>query len=281
MRLLADLHTHTIASGHAYSTLTENVRVASAKGLELIAVTDHGPSVPQGQHPWYFWNLKVVPSVLDGVRILKGCEANPSPDSENGLDLPDMVLQQLDFVAVGFHPQVGFDNKDRAENTEAILRAMASPLVDMLVHPGNEQEFPIDLDAVVEAAVRHRVIVEINDHSFDPLSSRAGSTERESQFAAAALAAGAPIAIGSDAHFALHVGRFDSAVSCALDLGMSEDDLVNRDAESVLAFLLAKRDRPRLDVGGEWTWPEQAAPGFTDVLADAILRARDEGGDVR
>ena len=66
MRLLADLHTHTIASGHAYSTLTENVRAAAMAGLELIAITDHGPSVPQGAHPWYFWNLKVAPSVLDG-----------------------------------------------------------------------------------------------------------------------------------------------------------------------------------------------------------------------
>ncbi|MDP2234058.1 MAG: PHP domain-containing protein, partial [Actinomycetota bacterium] len=84
MRLRADLHTHTIASGHAYSTLTENVRAAREGGLELIAVTDHGPSVPQGAHPWYFWNLKVAPSVLDGVRVLKGCEATPALDTDNG-----------------------------------------------------------------------------------------------------------------------------------------------------------------------------------------------------
>ena len=61
MRLLADLHTHTLASGHAYSTLTENAQAARLKGLELIAITDHGPTVPQGAHPWYFWNLKAAP----------------------------------------------------------------------------------------------------------------------------------------------------------------------------------------------------------------------------
>ena len=113
MRLLADLHTHTIASGHAYSTVTENARAARAHGLELIAICDHGPGVPQGAHPWYFWNLKVIPSVLDGVRILKGCEANVSPDTDNGIDLPDQVLDLLDFVAVGFHPTTGFDERDR------------------------------------------------------------------------------------------------------------------------------------------------------------------------
>ena len=127
MRLLADLHTHTIASGHAYSTLTENARAAARRGLELIAITDHGPSVPQGAHPWYFWNLKIVPSVLDGVRVLKGCEANVSADTDNGIDLPDVMLGGLDFVAVGFHPTTGFDVPDRARNTEALLARDGEP----------------------------------------------------------------------------------------------------------------------------------------------------------
>jgi putative hydrolase len=255
MRLLADLHTHTIASGHAYSTLTENARAARARGLELIAITDHGPSVPQGAHAWYFWNMKVVPSVLDGVRILKGCEANVVPDTDNGIDLPDVVIAGIDFVAVGFHPTTGFDTPDRARNTEALLRVMANPLVDQVVHPGNEEEFPLDLDAIVEAAVRHNVILELNDHSFDPASSRSGSTGREREFAAAALAAGAPVSIGSDAHYALHVGHFDTAIAIAEEIGFSEERIVNRNAESVLAHLRAKRDRPRLDIGGEWSWP--------------------------
>ena len=264
MRLLADLHTHTVASGHAYSTLTENARAARARGLELIAVTDHGPSVPQGAHHWYFWNLKVVPSMLDGVRILKGCEANVVPDSENGLDLPDQVLSLLDFVAVGFHPTTGFDTPDRERNTEALLRVMANPLVDQITHPGNEDEFPLDLNRIVEAAVRHDVILELNDHSFHPASSRSGSTEREREFAHAAYDAGAPISIGSDAHYALHVGHFDAALTVANELGIADDRIVNRDAESVLAHLLGKRERPRLNMGGEWSWP--SGP---DVAEDA------------
>lgn len=277
MLLLADLHTHTLASGHAYSTLTENAQAARLKGLELIAITDHGPTVPQGAHPWYFWNLKAAPSVLDGVRVLKGCEANLSADAENGIDLPDVVLEMLDIVAVGFHPTTGFDDMDRARNTETLVRAMSNPLVDMVTHPGNEHEFPLDLDAVVAAAVEYRVILELNDHSFAPSSARAGSAERESQFAAAALAAGAPVAIGSDAHYALHVGRFDAALGAAERLGFSETDLVNRDAATVLEFLLSKRDRPRLDAGGEWSW-EQAGDQAADQ-ADKRPATDLEAGD--
>ena len=240
MRLRADLHTHTMASGHAYSTLTENVRAASLTGIELIAITDHGPSVPQGAHPWYFWNLKMVPSVLDGVRVLKGCEANVSAKSENGIDLPDMILEGLDFVAVGFHPTTGFDVPDRTRNTEVLLEVMANPLVDQITHPGNEDEFPLDLDEIVSAAVRHNVILELNDHSFDPHSSRSASTGREREFAQAALASGAPVSIGSDAHYALHVGRFDAALAIAEELGFTEERIVNRSAETVLAHLLAQ-----------------------------------------
>ncbi len=255
MRLLADLHTHTVASGHAYSTLTENVWTARAKGLELIAITDHGPTVPQGAHPWYFWNLKAAPSLLDGVRVLKGCEANVTADTDNGIDLPDELLCLLDFVAVGFHPMTGFDQKDRARNTDALLRAMANPFVDQVTHPGNEHEFPLDRDAVVEAAVRHNVILELNDHSFAPTGARGASSDVEREYARAALDAGAPIAIGSDAHYALHVGRFDAALAVAEELGIAEDRLVNRDAAGVLSFLLGKRERPRLDAGGVADWP--------------------------
>jgi len=252
IRLLADLHTHTVASGHAYSTVLESARCAAEKGLELIAVTDHGPAVPQGAHPWYFWNLKAVPSVIDGVRVLKGCEANPSLETDNGIDLPDDLLRLLDFVAVGFHPLTGFDDKDRDKNTSALLRVIANPYVDQITHPGNEHEFPLDMEAAVEAAARHRVILELNDHSFAATSARADSADREREFARAACEAGAPIAIGSDAHFAFHVGRFDAALRVAEEIGCGEERFVNRDAASVLAFLGEKRERPRLDAGGEW-----------------------------
>ena len=251
MRLRADLHTHTVASGHAYSTVSDLAATAAARGIELIAVTDHGPGVPDGPHPWHFWNLKVVPSVLGGVRILKGVEANPSQETENGIDLPDELLRVLDFVAVGLHPLSGFDDTAEDKNTEAMLRVIANPYVDMISHPG-AAAFPIDRDAIVAAAVEHGVILELNAHSFDPTSTRHASNHCERELAIAALEAGAFIAIGSDAHFHLHVGRFDGALKVAEEIGIPEDRIVNRDAASVLAHLLGRRDRPRLDMGGEW-----------------------------
>ncbi|MEN6430294.1 MAG: PHP domain-containing protein [Coriobacteriales bacterium] len=252
MRLKADLHTHTLASSHAYSTATEIAMAASARGLELVALTDHGPAVPGGAHLWHFWNLKVVPSILSGVRLLKGCEADPVPDTPNGIDLPDGILEQLDFVAVGLHPECGFDDHDRSRNTEAMLRVMENPLVDMVSHPGNEDDFPLEIDTVVAAAVEHDVILELNNYSFDPRSGRHASLAREREFAAAARDAGAKIAINSDAHFHLLVGDVSHAASVASEIEFPLERIVNRDAEAALEFLLGKRERPGLDAGGEW-----------------------------
>ena len=54
MKILTDLHTHTLASTHAYSTLKENIDMAKQMGLEAIAVTDHGISMEDAPHLWHF-----------------------------------------------------------------------------------------------------------------------------------------------------------------------------------------------------------------------------------
>lgn len=251
MQVKTDLHTHSVASGHAYSTVAEVAHAASAKGLELIAITDHGPACPGAPHEWHFMNLKVVPSVLDGVRILKGVEANLLPDTENGLDLDDETLAKLDFVAVGFHPHTGYDEANRDELTNAMVRAVRHPLVDMVTHPGNPS-FPLDADAVVEAAVDSGVIIELNNGSFELSMSRSRDTSGEMEFARVVAKLGAKVAITSDAHFYLHVGRFDNALCVAEEVGIAEENVVSRDAATVLEFLTERRERPRLDMGGIW-----------------------------
>ncbi len=71
-----DLHTHTIASGHAYSTLTEMIRAAADQGLELYGCSDHGPAMNGTLGADYFINFKVIPRELFGVKIVMGAELN-------------------------------------------------------------------------------------------------------------------------------------------------------------------------------------------------------------
>ena len=41
IKIKTDTHTHTLASGHAYSTIEENLRAGKEQGLELVGTTDH------------------------------------------------------------------------------------------------------------------------------------------------------------------------------------------------------------------------------------------------
>ena len=71
-----DLHTHTIASGHAYNTLREMAKAAADRGLEILGITEHAPMMPGTCYNYYFHNLKTVPRELYGIRLLLGAELN-------------------------------------------------------------------------------------------------------------------------------------------------------------------------------------------------------------
>ena len=59
-QILLDVHTHTIASGHAFSSLQEMVHAAAEKGLQILGITEHAPAIPGTCTPIYFRNLHVV-----------------------------------------------------------------------------------------------------------------------------------------------------------------------------------------------------------------------------
>ena len=250
----ADLHVHTIGSGHGFSTIKENADAAIEKGMELIAMTDHGPSVPQGAHNWFFWNQNHVPGLYNGLIILRGCEANIIPDGSRfesrwGLDVADIVARRLDYVTVGFHPTTGFDNGDEAENTKAAIRAMECPYVDQFNHPGNLLEFPLNVDEVIAAAIEYKVVLEVNNASFNALGARAGSKMMEIEFAAAAFEAGAQLALNSDAHHSTGIGNVEPAFEYATEYGISLDAFINTSAEKVINCIKSKRPRPLLEAG--------------------------------
>ena len=97
LNIIADMHTHTLASTHAYSTITENCRSAAEKGIRIVAMTDHYGDMPDSPHLWHFENLKILPRTICGVTVLKGVEANIIND-EGELDMPRKTLESLEWV---------------------------------------------------------------------------------------------------------------------------------------------------------------------------------------
>ena len=78
MQFPVDLHTHTVASYHAYSTIVEYVHQAKLCGIKMFATTDHGPSLEDAPHVWHFGNLKVVPRT-----DLPNSKENPYSEDKN------------------------------------------------------------------------------------------------------------------------------------------------------------------------------------------------------
>lgn len=238
LRIEADLHTHTVASGHAYSTVTEMARAAAEKGLKLIAITDHGPAMPGGPHEYYFGNLSVLPEEIFGVRILKGIEANIQSNGE--LDLPEKRLKQLDFVAAGIHRYAGYENTSKTEHTEATIRAIKNPLVKMITHPANLY-FPVDLLAVVQAAAEYEVILEVNASSFDRFRlGKRGSKELSVKLCCLAKRYGVLLSLNSDAHFHRDVGNIETLSPVIKEAKLSERDIINSSFDLVEAFISRK-----------------------------------------
>lgn len=233
MRIQGDLHVHTVASGHAFSTVEEIAREATVRQLRAVGISDHGPALPGGPHLYYFLSLRFLPPTLHGVRILKGVEAN-LVDAKGGLDLPADVLHRLDYVMVGFHEGCGLKPASPARNTRALIGAMQQPRVRVLTHPGNPG-FPVDVPALARAACDLGVALEINNASFGP--SRHGSRETCGALAAEVARGGGLVSLASDAHIACQVGEVGDAWQVASAAGIVPEQVVNRTYSGLLRFL--------------------------------------------
>jgi putative hydrolase len=233
MRIIADLHTHTLASGHAYSTINELATAASQAGLQAIAMTDHGPAMPGGPHRYHFCALRFIPPHIAGVRIFRGVEANVL-DAEGTLDLEQALLEQLDFVMAGLHENCGFCGSDIDRNTATLLKVMENPRVKCISHPGNPI-FPLHYEKIAKAALATGTALEINNSSLGV--SRKGSSENCERIARICAEIGAPIMIGSDAHIAQGVGVFHDAIRLAEQAGIREEQVMNADYQRLLTFL--------------------------------------------
>ena len=171
MKIVADLHVHTVASGHAYSTVQEIARAAADRGLQMVAITDYGPAMPGSPHRYHFSNMRILPREIYGVEVLRGIEANIL-DVEGNIDLPDhhqstWISSWRDFTRIVLSPAA-------SRTTRAMVNAITGGKVDVIVHPGNPA-LKIQPEPVVRAAIEHNVLLEINNASLGLV--RQGSRE--------------------------------------------------------------------------------------------------------
>jgi DNA polymerase (family X) len=162
-----DLHMHTTWSD-GKNTVREMAEACRDRGYGWMAITDHSQSltVANGLTPERLRaqadEIAVAREAVPEVRIFRGCEVDILKDGS--LDLPDDMLEELDVILAAVHTHFELD---QTTQTERVLRALAHPRVHVLVHPtgrllGRRDPYPIDVEAVLQAAREHDVAVELN-----------------------------------------------------------------------------------------------------------------------
>ena len=223
MKYVMDLHTHTLASGHGYSTLAENIEKAKEVGLKVLGYSEHAPSMPGGPHPFYVGNLKVIPRKYGDLRLLCGIEAN-IVDKAGNIDVSEQVIRSsLDYVIASLHvPCITPGTIE--ENTQTLLNVMKNPYVKIIGHP-DDSRYPLDYEVLVKAAKENGVILEVNNTSIHPRSVRQGARENILKMLSLCKEYECPVILGTDSHVCHQVGDFARAEEL-LALAEFPDELV-------------------------------------------------------
>ena len=269
LRNACDIHTHTIYSRHAYSTIEENVRAAAELRLELLGCTEHFSSM---LHPpvatedgrlacdtrdyQYFYNFGCWPRVWHGVRLLHGCEADIvdlegnlfghdvvvdegiTGDAESPATLKDRVFSRCDYVIASVHGRDFARGADLSATTKMYLSALQDPKVLVLGHPVRGR-VPFEHREVVRAARDLHKLIEINAHSLDAAIGRKDTIDGCQALAELCAEEGCKIVVSSDAHISCGVGGFDLALRMLERIHFPQALIATRDAES---FLRAMRE---------------------------------------
>jgi len=237
MQIKLDAHTHTLASGHAYSTILENAQFAAERGLSVLAITEHAPCMSDAPPLSYFYDYARLDKELYGVEMLYGVELDIM-DYHGKLSMEQRVLDRMDIGIASFH-EVICPRGSRAENTRAFLGAMQTPGVSIIGHP-DDGNIPVDYEALVLEAKRSGVLLEMNNSSFDPWHYRQNVRENYRTLLPLCETHGVMIVLGSDAHFASAVGGFDSALALIEELSFPKELVINTDPVR-FKEILAKR----------------------------------------
>jgi DNA polymerase (family 10) len=222
--LVGDLHMHTTASD-GKASLREMADAAVARGLSYIAITDHSkrvsmangltPSRLRGQ--WQ--EIDRLNREYDNLTILKGVECDIL--EQGGMDLPDDVLAEADWVIASVHYGQQQPGK---QITERILGAIENPYVSIIAHPtgrliNRREPYAVDLDAVFAAAARHRKLLELNANP--------ARLDLNDVACAAAKQHGIPIVISSDAHSTGGMEVLRYGILQARRAGLTASDVAN------------------------------------------------------
>lgn len=235
--LKIDLHIHTIASGHAYNTILEYVTQAKKLKMKVVGISDHGPSLEgTTTNDIYFKTLSRLPLVIDGVRVLKGIEANII-DQSGKIDLDDKVVVTMDYVMASLHPYTPYKDKGSAGNTKAIINAIKGGKIDIITHPTLDKYFPYSVKEVCEAACQHDVLLELNLSSLSERLVRGNTMANMKLLVDTVKKHGQKLIVNSDSHSIWELADDSALTKIKKQLGLTDQMIINNHPKELFEYL--------------------------------------------
>ncbi len=234
MKIELDVHTHTLASGHAYSTLQEMAQAASGKGLKLLGITEHTPDSPGACHDFYFRNLHVVPRQMYGIELLLGAEINIL-DTWGSLSVNDDFMKKADLCIASIH-SFNYQGGSADENTNGLLQVIRNPYIHIIGHPGDGTA-SLHFEPVVLAAKEHHTLLEINNSSLKPARNKPEAYQNSLTHLQLCKKYEVPVILGSDAHISFDIARYDYVSELLNQTDFPEGLIMNREVDTFKRYL--------------------------------------------
>lgn len=219
-----DVHMHTVETD-GRNTIEEMAEAARERGYEYMAITDHSKNLAfangltDERALAHIEKIRAVGKKMKGIRIFAGIEVDILTDGT--LDLSDSVLEQMDIVIASVHSQF---SQDRDTMTARLLKAVENPNVSMIGHPTGRlllrrDAYQFDLDAVLRAAAKNKVAMELNSYP-DRLDLSDVHLRMAKQH-------GVKIVINTDSHHTSHMEKIRYGITQARRAWLTKEDVLN------------------------------------------------------
>ena len=228
MKIELDMHTHTLASGHAFSTIQEMAKAGAEKGLKLLGITEHTPGIPGTCDPIYFRNLHVVPRLMYGVELMLGAEINIL-DSKGNIDADEELMRRLDIRIAGIH-SLCYEHGTKEENTSGMVQAIRHPYIQIISHPGDGTA-ELDFEPMVQASKECGTLLEINNSSLKPTRNKVDARGNNLEILRLCKRYEVPVILGSDAHISFDIANYEHLYALLQETEFPEELIVNRSVD--------------------------------------------------
>ncbi len=229
--LIADTHTHTVATDHAYSTIGENTAQAARIGQKILCWTEHAPKMLGGPSSLFFAGIFDLPRYINEIMVIRGAELNIM-DYEGRVDLSEKLVKQLEWVIASYHRPC-IDPANVKTHTKGWIKIAENQDIHVIGHCGDPR-YAFEHGPALQAFKDCGKIVEINAHSF---TARPGSRENCIKIAEKCAELEIPIVVSSDAHHYLSIGDVGPALEVLEEMRFPPELILNGDYHRFLETL--------------------------------------------